>query len=57
MQDLCRLARTAAATDATILISGETGTGKGIMSKAIHEVSHRITPAWLKLTAPASRPP
>ena len=41
MQDLCRLARTAAATDATILISGETGTGKGLMSKAIHEVSHR----------------
>ncbi len=41
MQHLCRLARTAAATDATILISGDTGTGKGMMSQGIHEVSHR----------------
>jgi DNA-binding NtrC family response regulator len=41
MQDLCRLGRTAAVTDATILISGETGTGKGLMSRGIHEVSNR----------------
>lgn len=38
---LCRLAGTVATTDATVLISGDTGTGKGILARAIHNVSHR----------------
>ncbi|MGD9124822.1 MAG: sigma-54 dependent transcriptional regulator [Desulfarculaceae bacterium] len=41
MIELCRLARTVASTDVTILVSGETGTGKGLLAKAIHNISPR----------------
>lgn len=36
MLDVCNLARKAAPTDLSILIQGETGTGKELMAKAIH---------------------
>lgn len=41
MQRVLDLARQVAATDASILIRGESGTGKGILAKAIHGWSHR----------------
>ena len=33
MREVCRLAETVAATDATVLLSGETGTGKGLFAQ------------------------
>ena len=41
MTSAVELARQAAATDATLLICGETGTGKGELAKAIHRWSPR----------------
>ena len=41
MQDLYRLIRKVAPTDATVLIIGESGTGKDLTAKAIHNQSRR----------------
>jgi two-component system, NtrC family, response regulator GlrR len=41
MDELVDLAMTVAATSVTVYISGETGTGKEIFAKAIHEASER----------------
>jgi len=41
MQDSIKLAKRAAKVDSTILIQGESGTGKGLLAKYIHKVSER----------------
>ncbi|WP_298755660.1 sigma 54-interacting transcriptional regulator [uncultured Psychroserpens sp.] len=41
MQNVLSLIKHVAPTDATVLINGETGTGKELVSRAIHEVSDR----------------
>ncbi|RLB78621.1 MAG: sigma-54-dependent Fis family transcriptional regulator, partial [Deltaproteobacteria bacterium] len=41
MQEVFRLIEDVASTDATVLITGETGTGKGLAAKAIHTKSPR----------------
>jgi two-component system response regulator HydG len=41
MQDVYRTARQVAGARATVLITGESGTGKGELAKAIHEMSPR----------------
>jgi two-component system response regulator GlrR len=41
MESLLNEARLIAASDATVLISGETGTGKELLARAIHEASLR----------------
>ena len=41
MLEVCRLAETVSSTDATVLIIGETGTGKGLLARAMHNISHR----------------
>ncbi len=41
MQEICYLVKTVAPTDATVLVMGETGTGKEIVSRAIHRMSQR----------------
>jgi DNA-binding NtrC family response regulator len=43
MRELFSLLERASASDATILVEGETGTGKELISQAIHEVSPRRT--------------
>jgi DNA-binding NtrC family response regulator len=41
MQALYQVIETVAATSATVLITGETGTGKEMVARAIHQGSHR----------------
>jgi formate hydrogenlyase transcriptional activator len=41
LQELLRQVRTVAATDATVLLLGETGTGKELVARAIHRLSWR----------------
>ncbi len=47
MEELINLAKTVAATSVTVFISGETGTGKEVFAKAIHEGSERKNKAFI----------
>ncbi|MBK7476224.1 MAG: sigma-54-dependent Fis family transcriptional regulator [Haliscomenobacter sp.] len=42
IQNVISLAKKVAPTDATVLLTGETGTGKEIFAKAIHQASQRV---------------
>jgi formate hydrogenlyase transcriptional activator len=42
-----------APTDSTVLITGETGTGKGVIARAVHELSPRRTRNLVKLNCTA----
>ncbi|MDA1342384.1 MAG: sigma-54 dependent transcriptional regulator [Proteobacteria bacterium] len=50
---LIRSARIAAATDVTILLNGETGTGKEILAKAIQQSSSRANKPFITLNCAA----
>ena len=47
MQDVYRQIRQAAATDIPVLLAGETGTGKDLMARAIHQLSDRSQKTFL----------
>jgi NtrC-family two-component system response regulator AlgB len=45
-------ARAVAATDAVILLQGESGTGKGVVARAIHAWSHRTRAPFVTVSCP-----
>lgn len=53
VQKALALARQAAASEATLLIRGETGTGKGILARAIHAWSPRKSGPFAVVSCPA----
>jgi two-component system response regulator AtoC len=53
MQEVRRIIQPAAQVDVTVLILGETGTGKGIVARAIHYLSARQARAFVKVNCAA----
>jgi transcriptional regulator with PAS, ATPase and Fis domain len=53
MQRIFRLIEKVANSDSTIIIQGETGTGKGLVAKAIHENSHRKDKPFVQINCGA----
>jgi len=53
MQELARLIRLVAPRSSTVLIEGETGTGKEVVARAVHRLSERITKPFVVLNCAA----
>ncbi len=53
MEDVFRIIERVAPTDATVLILGESGTGKGIVARALHDASPRAAMPFLTVTCTA----
>lgn len=53
MQEVFNLAQNVANSDSTILINGETGTGKGLIAKAIHKYSDRKSKPFISINCGA----
>ena len=53
MEEVRSLIRLAASTEATVLITGETGTGKELVARAIHEQSSRRPHRFVRLNCAA----
>jgi formate hydrogenlyase transcriptional activator len=56
LKDLLSKAQTVASSDATVLILGETGTGKELIARAIHRMSRRKDNGFIKLNCAAIPP-
>jgi DNA-binding NtrC family response regulator len=53
MEEVGRLIAKAAKSDATVLISGETGTGKDLVARSVHQASRRKDGPYLALNIPS----
>lgn len=53
LRQLLQSIETVAPTDATVLIMGETGTGKELIAKAVHRLSRRAKNAFVKMNSAA----
>src|ERR1700758_735827 len=53
LQRVLAMVRVVAPTGATVLISGETGTGKELIAEAIHKCSHRSNGPFVKVNCAA----
>ncbi len=53
MADVFRLVENVANSDSTIIVNGETGTGKGLIAKAIHKYSHRKSKPFVQINCGA----
>jgi formate hydrogenlyase transcriptional activator len=53
LQEVMRQVRVVAPTDAAVLITGETGTGKELIARAVHRLSHRSDRTFVKLNCAA----
>ena len=49
MQEVFQLVHQVAPTSATVLLTGETGTGKELIAKALHEFSPRQTGPFVRV--------
>ncbi len=56
MVEIMRLVEQVADTDATVLITGETGTGKDYIARCIHNLSSRGEHLFVKINCPALAP-
>jgi DNA-binding NtrC family response regulator len=53
MRDVYELIRRVAATNATVLLTGETGTGKELVARALHRLSPRATGPFVRVNCGA----
>src|ERR1700677_3345954 len=53
LRRVLRMVRIVAPTNATVLINGETGTGKELIAEAIHKCSHRSSGPFVKVNCAA----
>ncbi len=53
MQEVYRLVEKVAPTDSTVLITGESGTGKGVVARMIHRLSRRASEAFIPVNCGA----
>ena len=53
MQEVFRITRKVAATSATVLLTGETGTGKELIARAVHDLSQRSTGPFVRVNCGA----
>ncbi|MFO7985851.1 MAG: sigma-54 dependent transcriptional regulator [Desulfatiglandaceae bacterium] len=53
IREVLRIAEKVAATDSTILVYGETGTGKGLTARVIHEKSARLQKPFISINCGA----
>ena len=53
MQEVFRVVERVAPTEATVLIQGESGTGKGMVARALHDASPRAAAPFLTVTCTA----
>jgi len=53
LREVLRLVETVATTDSTVLLLGETGTGKELIARAVHQRSRRTTRTFVKLNCAA----
>jgi len=53
MRDVFRLVEKAARTEATVLITGESGSGKEVVAKALHHFSLRCEKSWVDVNCGA----
>jgi NtrC-family two-component system response regulator AlgB len=53
MQGILEMARKAAAAEATVLLRGENGTGKGVLARAVHDMSARRKQPFVVVNCPS----
>jgi formate hydrogenlyase transcriptional activator len=53
LREVLRQVRTVAATDATVLLLGETGTGKELVARAVHRLSPRADSSFISVNCTA----